>query len=270
MYLDPSSPLLPTLSLPRGSSITDMPLVTSHRVGLLLDKEELEALHTEQYTVSSTTGTGAGMGELLPLFSEEVFWSLLPSSYMCELLLVPTPLRYGMLVVRTGGHWTTTLFSGLADAVLPTNRIENVIAFFGCVMEVWAVHVQWMLDEHHEAERWKSWWVRDDTMEKRIVIRPYQWNWYNWSNIREMNRMFDVNTAQWSPERYVLIRKKSSVLASLRFPDIHFFSIDRPALLRSDAHVASDCLHIMTGAGVLEVWTHYIWQLVSRELPGRI
>ncbi|KAI0744301.1 hypothetical protein C8Q80DRAFT_890032 [Daedaleopsis nitida] len=30
------------------------------------------------------------------------------------------------------------------------------------------------------------------------------------------------------------------------------------------------CLHIMTGAGVLEGWTHYIWHYVTVELPGRL
>lgn len=84
------------------------------------------------------------------------------------------------------------------------------------------------------------------------------------------------------------------VLNSTRYPDIHFLPIDRPALLRPDAvsavdtlllstsarliaflcvcdgqHSAGDCLHIMTGAGVLEGWTHYIWHYITRELPGR-
>ncbi|PCH35913.1 hypothetical protein WOLCODRAFT_107936 [Wolfiporia cocos MD-104 SS10] len=279
LYLDPSSPLLPALSLPRGFSIADTPLVTFRRVDLLLDKEELEALHAERYTASGAaedasgvSGTAASAGELPPLFSEEAFWSLSPAFYVRELLLAPAPLRYGTLVISTGGHWTTTLLSGLADASLPANGIENVIAFFGRAMEAWAARVQRMLDEHREGERRKSWWARSGGAEKRVVVRaylpghedchderepwtawkPYRWNWYNWANIGEMNGVFE------------------SVLASLRFPDIHFLPIDRPALLRPDAHVASDCLHIMTGAGVLEGWTHYIWQFVSRELPGRI
>ena len=60
------------------------------------------------------------------------------------------------------------------------------------------------------------------------------------------------------------------VLASPEYRDIHFLPIDRHALLRPDAHVASDCLHFMTGAGVLEGWTHYIWHFVTVELPGRM
>ena len=61
-----------------------------------------------------------------------------------------------------------------------------------------------------------------------------------------------------------------AVVESRKYPDIHFLPIDRPALLRPDAHSAGDCLHIMSGAGVLEGWTHYIWHYVTRELPGRI
>jgi hypothetical protein len=77
-------------------------------------------------------------------------------------------------------------------------------------------------------------------------------------------------------------------LDAARYPDIHYLGIDRPALLRPDAvraalslrssarglmtlqHAAGDCLHIMSGAGVLEGWSHYIWHFVTRELPGRL
>ena len=61
-----------------------------------------------------------------------------------------------------------------------------------------------------------------------------------------------------------------AVVESRKYPDIHFLPIDRPVLLRRDAHSASAYLHIMSGAGVLEGWTHYIWHYVTRELPGRI
>ncbi len=60
-----------------------------------------------------------------------------------------------------------------------------------------------------------------------------------------------------------------TVVKSDRYPDIHFLPIDRPALLRPDAHATGDCLHIMSGAGVLEGWTHYIWHYVTRDLPER-
>jgi hypothetical protein len=79
---------------------------------------------------------------------------------------------------------------------------------------------------------------------------------------------------------------KQKILSSKRkFPNIYYLPIDRPARLRPDAvsrslasslayltpcflqHATGDCLHIMTGAGILEGWTHYIWQFISRESP---
>ncbi|PCH35900.1 hypothetical protein WOLCODRAFT_156601 [Wolfiporia cocos MD-104 SS10] len=217
----------------RKGSARHTPLVTFSWVGLLLDKEELEEL-------------------------EEMLWSLSPTLYVRELLLAPAPLRYGTLVVSTGGHWTVTLLSGLADASLPTSGIENLIAFFGTTRTsgeelVGAqrrsgearrgeVYLSGYMNCHDEREPWTAW-------------RSHRRNWRNLANIGEMNHVFEI---------------EGCVLASLRFPDIHFLPIDRPALLRQDSHVTSDYLHIMTGAGVLEGWMHYIWQFVSRELPGRI
>ncbi|PCH35907.1 hypothetical protein WOLCODRAFT_140124 [Wolfiporia cocos MD-104 SS10] len=131
-------------------------------------------------------------------------------------------------------------------------------------MGVCLAQVQRMLDEHRDVGRRKSWWVcavraylsgRKGCHDKRApwkAWKAYQWNWYKCANIWEMNQMVE------------------NVLGLLRFPDIHFLPIDRPALPRPDAQVASDCLHIMAGAGVLEGWTHQIWQFVSRELTGRI
>ncbi|PIL29704.1 hypothetical protein GSI_08142 [Ganoderma sinense ZZ0214-1] len=49
-----------------------------------------------------------------------------------------------------------------------------------------------------------------------------------------------------------------AVLKSRKYPDIRFLLIDRPTLLRPDAHATGDCLHIMSGAGVLKAWSHYI------------
>ncbi|KAJ3487048.1 hypothetical protein NLI96_g3794 [Meripilus lineatus] len=65
-------------------------------------------------------------------------------------------------------------------------------------------------------------------------------------------------------------REVVEVVSSRSYPNIHFLGIDRPGMLRPDAHSTGDCLHIMSGAGVLEGWTHYIWHYITRELPGRI
>ncbi|PCH35902.1 hypothetical protein WOLCODRAFT_156604 [Wolfiporia cocos MD-104 SS10] len=272
LYLDLSSPLLPVPSLPRGLSIADTPLMTFRRADLLLDKAELEALHAERYTASGAaqdasgvSGTGGAAGELPPLFSEEMFWSLSPAPYVCELLLAPAPLRYGTLVVSTGRHAPLRARGRVPACEQDRERDCVLWARDGGVGGARAADAGRAQRDGARAElvgaRWRRGEARrragvppghEDCHDERdpwTAWKPYRWDWYNWANIGEMNRVFE------------------SVLASLRFLDIHFLPIDRPALLRPDAYVASDCLHIMTGAGVLEGWTHYIWPFVSRELP---
>ncbi|PCH35896.1 hypothetical protein WOLCODRAFT_156595 [Wolfiporia cocos MD-104 SS10] len=208
LYLYPSSPLLPALSIQRAGvqhhrhAARDLPPggPASRQGGAR--GSVCRAVHDKQSRDERKRGSSADAGELRPLFSGEMFQSFSPSFYVRELLLVPASLCYGKPVVSTGGHCTTTLLSGLADASLPANGAENEIVFCGC----------------------------GTLMGMRAV------------QAGEMDRAFE------------------SVLASLRFPDIHFLPIDRSARMR-------DCLHIMTGAGMLEGWTDYIWRLVSRELP---
>ena len=61
-----------------------------------------------------------------------------------------------------------------------------------------------------------------------------------------------------------------AVLADRAYPDVHYLPIERPALLRPDAHSGGDCLHVVAGAGVLEGFSHYIWHFVTHELPARV
>ncbi|CCM03879.1 uncharacterized protein FIBRA_06030 [Fibroporia radiculosa] len=262
LYLNASSPLIPHLKLPKDFDIATTPLVTFRRVDLLLEQAELEELYAERTK-------GVPEGERRALFSEEQFWSLSPTFYVRELFLEKAPVaHYSTLVISTGGHWTTTLMAGFADASARGGGIDGVLDFFGAAMTRWAEQVQEMLDDyartagraergtkqvvvraylpghedcHDEREPWTEW-------------KPFVWNWYNWGSIGEFNQLFED-----------VLEKDSNA-----YPDIHFLPIDRPALLRPDAHSSGDCLHIMTGAGVLEGWTHYIWHYVTRELPGRI
>ncbi|OSX65874.1 hypothetical protein POSPLADRAFT_1131781 [Postia placenta MAD-698-R-SB12] len=264
LYLSPASPLLPHLALPPSFDVAKTPLVTFRRVDLLLDQAELEALYA---------ATRPTLAEARPLFSAEQFWSLGPRAYVRELFLGALPEHnYGTLVISTAGHWTTTLMSGFADDAAPGRGIDGVLDFFGDAMGVWAREVQGLLDEW-AANRTRThtrWGGGRAPAKKQVVVRaylpghedchderepwavwkPFVWGWYNWASIGEFNRRFE------------------DVLNSTRYPDIHFLPIDRPALLRPDAHSAGDCLHIMTGAGVLEGWTHYIWHYITRELPG--
>ncbi|OBZ70729.1 hypothetical protein A0H81_09456 [Grifola frondosa] len=248
LYLSPSSPLLPTLALPPDFNISSTPLVTFRRVDLLLAQPQLEALyHTLRPNASA------------PLFSEEQFWSLAPEEYMA--LFDAPGARYGTLVVSTAGHWTTTLLAGFQDE----GGIEGVLEFFRAAMARWADEVQRAMDASARAagrrRRRRQVVVRaylpghEDCHDERAPWtewHPFRWNWYNWASIGEFNAVFENVTKEGE------------------YPDIHFLPIDRPALLRPDAHSSGDCLHIMSGAGVLEGWSHYIWHYVTREIPGRM
>ncbi|KAI0329672.1 hypothetical protein GY45DRAFT_842770 [Cubamyces sp. BRFM 1775] len=272
LYLDPSSPLVSQLSFPPGFDIEITPLVTFRRIDLLFEPAALDALYRSLHPNSALVAEGAS------LFSDEGTWNLSPAEYV-KLFTAPLPrANYATMVVSTGGHWTTTLFAGLKDPALPKDGIQNVVDFFGEAMEAWAREVQGLLDEAEKEERQTALdgaagAVRGHRRAPRqVVVRAYlpghedchdhrkplteytpgRWGWYNWNQIGDFNRAFET------------------VLESRKYPDIHFLPIDRPALLRPDAHSAGDCLHIMTGAGVLEGWTHYIWHYVTVELPGRV
>ncbi|TFK53758.1 hypothetical protein OE88DRAFT_1278028 [Heliocybe sulcata] len=257
LYLHPESPLIPHLSFPEGFSIEDTPLVTFRRLDLLYSQQELRDLHRELHP---------DVYEKDPefqLFSEEATWSPSPKEYLPELFSEPAKTHYTTLIVSTAGHWTTTLFRGYRDESLSDDEgygIFGLLNFFEEAMERWATEVQQYFDTHRGGER------------RQVIVRAYlpghedchnhkqpwteykefDWKWYNWFWIRDYNSIFE------------------KVLSSPKYPDIHFLRIDRPASLRPDAHATGDCLHIMTGAGVLEGWSHYIWHYVTREIPGRI
>ncbi|KAJ7163783.1 hypothetical protein C8R43DRAFT_988637 [Mycena crocata] len=254
LYLDPDSPLIPKLTLPDGFSVANTPLVTFRRVDLLLGKQQLVDLHHSLYVESAN----------FSLFSDEATWSLDSAEYM-NIFTAPLPQgNYKTMVVSTAGHWTTTLFSGYRDEDQAETGygIEGLLKFFGHAATRWATNVQEMLieDRQRNPRRNRQVVVRaylpghedcHQELQPWDEIKPMVWNWWNWGSIWEFNEVFE------------------RVLTNPKYPDIHYLAIDHPARLRPDAHVPSDCLHIMSGAGVLEGWSHYIFHFVTRELRAR-
>jgi len=253
LYLKPDSPLLSSLSLPKGFDPSSTPLVTFRRIDLLLSKDELISIHSSSQLQTTTLNDTS-------LFSDEGTWTLPVTEYLDQFLAPLPEANYATMVVSTAGHWTTTVFS----KVQPPG-IEGILKLFGVAMERWAEDVQSALLLRGDGSEQKR-------KERRVIVRaylgghenchdfrqpwdeiqPYNWNWYNWYEIPQFNAIF---------EKLLLSRD--------RFPNIHYLGIDRPARLRPDAHASGDCLHFMTGAGVLEGWTHYIWQYITREIPRR-
>lgn len=241
LYLTPNSSLIPTLNFPTNFSIENTPLVTFRRVDLLLEKSELIDLHRATYNPP----------ENFSLFSDEGFWSLSPEYYM-PLFTAPLPeANYATLIASTGGHWTTTLMSGFRDETKESEGfgIYDILGFFNIAMKKWATDVQKALSEdqrknnrgkrgprvavvraylpgHEDCHNWREPWIED---------LGFKFNWYNWSWIKDFNRVFQVSNI----DQLVLLASASSraqsVLSSAEFPDIHYLRIDTPARLRPDA-----------------------------------
>ncbi|KAF8965556.1 hypothetical protein BDZ97DRAFT_1903997 [Flammula alnicola] len=239
--LAPSSIAIP----PKGFNISLTPLVTFRRIDLLLSKEELIDIHRSIQT-QALEDDG--------LFSNEAVWTLPLAEYLSEFLAPLPDANYATMVVSTGGHWTTTLFSKVSPP-----GMQGVMSLFEAAMQRWAQKLQDALSEHSGHGRFRR-------SRKRVIVRaylpgheschdfrqpwteiqPFVWNWYNWGDIWQFNAIFGK-----------LLHK---------YQDIHYLPIDRPARLRPDAHTTGDCLHVMAGSGVLEGWTHYIWHFVT-NLP---
>ncbi|XP_006457300.1 hypothetical protein AGABI2DRAFT_229641 [Agaricus bisporus var. bisporus H97] len=258
LYLNPNSPIISSIAFPPGFNITGTPLVTFRRIDILFSKAELNALYHTNHPYFSPNDT---------LFGDEGVWTSPIREYL-DLFFSPIPKgNYGTMIVSTGGHWTTRVFEYFLDKDKEDSGygIDNVLEFFEFAMLQWTAEVQ--------TEIWKEQkrlGVKSRTKAKKVVVRaylpghedchsfrkawteiePFKWNWFNWGSIWDFNARF---------ENILSLRKK--------YPDIYFLPIDRPARLRPDAHAAGDCLHYMTGAGVLEGWTHYLWHFISREVP---
>ncbi|KAJ3505727.1 hypothetical protein NLJ89_g7266 [Agrocybe chaxingu] len=256
LYLKPDSPMIPYIKFPEGFNISTTPLVKFRRVDILLSKEQLIGIH------SSIQPSGTEL-EDPSLFSDEAVWTMPPAEYLGEFNAPLPEGNYGTMIVSTAGHWTTNLFAKTSPP-----GIEGVINLFREAMKHWMDEVQMALWQSHKLRSAKM--GASQRKRPRVIVRAYlpghenchdhrepwktiqPWNnrWFNWADIWEFNDVFDKLTSD-----------------NKKYPDIHYLGIDRPARLRPDAHASGDCLHIMSGAGVLEGWSHYIWQYVTRELP---
>lgn len=246
-------------------------------------------LHPEFY--KSTTNDSAPF----KLFGEEAVWTIPPSTYLTDIFLSPSS-HYRTLIVSTAGHWTTNLFAGYNKGKNPAEEEENLeekkegdpvygydglVGFFAEAMQRWAESVQAAFDSASAVRperpyppppsqggevqmRPRTAVVRaylpghEDCHEHRSAwqeVEPFKWNWWNWGEIWRYNQIFEGLLSP-SDEKVKL------------YKNVHYLPIDRPGRLRPDAHASGDCLHIMTGAGVLEGWSHYIWHYVTREVPS--
>ncbi|KAI0032704.1 hypothetical protein K488DRAFT_49316 [Vararia minispora EC-137] len=280
LYLDPASPLVRTLDFPDGFDIAETPLVTFRRNDLLLTHVDLEELHRGKHPEMYEGFTGAPRGNF-SLFGGEAHWAQSPREYWAW-FTEPLPKRYATLFTNTGGHWTTTLMHGFRDEEAEGQGIRPLLTFFGHAVDRWAREVQTLLDRERareDAERreqaaaGRAGHRKGKILRREVVVRAYATGHEDCHNFREPWAEFKPDEAYrnrwynwaWFDEMNALFQR---VLASPLYPDIHFLRIDLPQRLRPDAHGTGDCLHLMTGSGVMEGWTRYLWHFVSRELPA--
>jgi hypothetical protein len=206
LYLRPSSPLLSTLSFPKGFDVASTPLVTFRRIDLLLSKDELISIHKssqpENVALSDTS-----------LFSEEVIWTLPVAEYLSEFLGPLPKANYATMIVSTAGHWTNYLF----PKVEPPG-MEGILRLFEVAMERWAEEVQSALstDARNGFSYLSKFHLgsRRRKKERRAVIRAYlpghngchdfrhplneiqpaDYDSWNWADIPKFNAIFEVRS----------------------------------------------------------------------------
>ena len=191
LHLNPHSPLVSRLRFPRGFNISTTPLVTFRRIDLLFSQQELVDIYHSANPDAPRN---------VKLFSDEHVWTLSPSEYL-QVFTAPMPqANYGTMIVSTGGHWTTSLFSGLHDESAEGNGIRGVLQLFKTAMPQWAQEVQSTLDQeadkakrrvviraylpgHEDCHNYREPWTK---------VKPFVWNWFNWGSIWEFNQIFEV------------------------------------------------------------------------------
>ncbi|QRV98548.1 hypothetical protein RhiJN_26567 [Ceratobasidium sp. AG-Ba] len=255
LYLNPSSPLVDQLKPPAGFDIKRTPLVTFRRVDLLFEPSELDAIHLSMHNSSDSVPS--------TLFGPEASesYNLSPDKYL-SIFTAPLPeANYKVLLVSTAGHWTTASLPGARDPSDVQKEATNPAVYktFVEAVRVWTKKVSGVLKEPSVGQGVKN-------SEKQVLIRAYlpghefdchketgpltrvrefTREWYNWSWIGRMNEAF-----------------KAAIQAQGN-PQLRFLGLDKPALLRPDAHSLSDCLHIQIGAGIFEGWARYIWHFME-------
>ena len=229
LYLNPTSPLVSMLAFPPGFDISKTPLVTFRRIDTLLEGSYLDALYRSLHPDSRYLQNASRTS----ILSDEPLWNLAPEEYV-RIFTAPRPEgNYATMVVSTGGHWTTHLFEALRDPSMFNEGIQNVVNFFPEAMRAWADQVQALLhaaardhppppppvgvglDKKRALEEAQL--ARAGTGRPRqVVVRAYlpghedchdfrepisrytkgKNGWYNWNQIGDMNRAFEVRSSQ--------------------------------------------------------------------------
>ena len=138
-------------------------------------------------------------------------WNMSTEEYVA-LFTAPRPEgNYGTMIMNTGGHWTSHLFLALKDDSMFNEGIFNIVEFFEEAMNEWAHNVQALLDRARESGTGAA--ERAGQPPRQVLVRAYlpgnhachehrmplkkytpaNFEWYNWNQIEDFNRAFEVS-----------------------------------------------------------------------------
>ncbi|POV96255.1 hypothetical protein PSTT_15750, partial [Puccinia striiformis] len=150
-------------------------------------------------------------------------------------------LRYSKMIASAGAHYTALLFQDR-----PFHQIAEIF--------------------HYNFERWAE--IMTDVLKdprskgKKILYRTATAGHDKCNRERggPWNEEKVLETPVWNWQTIPLFNKiADSVLTALNQPRLELMAIERPAMMRPDAHILIDCLHFTVGAGIIEGWTDFLY-----------
>ncbi|KAH7097528.1 hypothetical protein BKA62DRAFT_716269, partial [Auriculariales sp. MPI-PUGE-AT-0066] len=265
LFLDKFSPLVPHLKFPPGFDLDRTPLVTFRRTDVIMDPDELVEVFAKAYPERASKPTP----QIKDIFgtSQEVFYHF-PASEQLEMFTSPPPLNYGLLVANSAAHWTQSVFEALDGP-------DAIIDFFAHATRSYITRITRAFDGGQARPKWTSaprYSSRTSSGHaRRVVFRSATTGTddclsSDWRELGPSREVPPMNANHWN-WRWIwrLNEEVANAVAATNHPMIHYLPIDRPALLRGDAHVLFDCVHFAAGTGAMETWTDYIANFVYRE-----
>ena len=194
IFLNPESPLIDHLEFPDDFDIYVTPLISFHRVDLLISREE---------TITAHRQLGGTLDNATLFRAEELLWTESQDEYL-ERFFTPLPKGgYRTLIVNTAAHWTTHLFIGGHKP-----GIEGILELFRQGMTTWGKVVNAAMEkanaQPHTGNDFRT-LVRSYTPGHNNCanrhypmqeVEPYEVKTYNWDEIITFNDIMAVSP--WS------------------------------------------------------------------------
>ena len=281
-----------SITLPPGFSISSTPLVTVRRIDLLFSTEEVEALY---WSAQGRPYKDGGKS----IYTHETAYTIPMDTYLDEFIAPLPTASYSTMITSTGGHWALFHFNGTLPASIP--RILNL---FKVVAKHWADHFQEVVGKVNQEclavgesckhPRRRRALIRDfveghdncySKLDPLTTIEKAPPNVSNWFDMPKFNAVWGVRknvygsvmskmlimlstVSPWQetiprhrPFTYCQARTAASRRGKLPDPPISFINL---IFLK---HTNGDCLHPMSGVGIIEGWTQYILHYLTKESP---